>query len=190
MTVREIVIRTLRRHRELSVSKLVELCRKQLPDVSVMSIDSEVRKAYANGEIKRTSRGTYAFKTDVRDVMKLDSFLGEVRVETKPEPEQPPINTEEPFIPEPVAPKPKTEQIKFWGKQTKTPEGLEHFKPPPDIKGKTNHGVKSKLTFFFDTKEDMKLISDLFKEGKSRVPSGKKLVEFVRKHSQKAQRRL
>jgi len=61
-------------------------------------------------------------------------------------------------------------------------EGLLHFKPPPDIEGKHDYGIKPNLTFFFDTEEQKEFVYRAFKEGRSRIPSGRKLYEFVKAH--------
>lgn len=59
--------------------------------------------------------------------------------------------------------------------------GLKHFRPPKNIKGKTDHGIKPSLTFYFENKKEKDEVLKFFRVGVSRVPSGKKLLEFVRK---------
>jgi len=66
------------------------------------------------------------------------------------------------------------------GKYALPSEGLKHFPPPPPIKGKTNHGVKHSLTFYFDTEEEMEFVRNALRTGKSRVPSGRFLYNLLR----------
>jgi|GEM_PF-6298321 len=60
-------------------------------------------------------------------------------------------------------------------------KAMHYFRPPPPIKGKCDHGIKPSLTFFFDTEKEKQEVYELFREGNSRVPSGRKLLEFVRR---------
>jgi len=64
-------------------------------------------------------------------------------------------------------------------------EGPPYFEKAPSIKGKTDYGKKPSLTFFFDTEEECDYVYSVFKDGRSRIPSGKKLLEFVKKHGPK-----
>lgn len=61
---------------------------------------------------------------------------------------------------------------------------LDYLPDPPNIEGDTEHGLSYKLCFFFKTEEERDEIYRLFKDGMSRIPSGEKLLEFVRRHQQ------
>lgn len=62
--------------------------------------------------------------------------------------------------------------------------GLRYVKPPPKgFKGKTNCGIKVKLNFYFDEQCEADFVYEIFKDGISRIPSGKKLLVFIEKHT-------
>lgn len=62
-------------------------------------------------------------------------------------------------------------------------KGLTYLKKPPNIKGKVDSGIRPSLTFFFSTEEEKQEIYRLFSDGLSRIPSGRRLLEFVRKYT-------
>jgi len=62
-------------------------------------------------------------------------------------------------------------------------KGLTYLKKPPDIKGKVDSGIRPSLTFFFENEGEKEEIYRLFSDGMSRIPSGKRLLKFVRKYT-------
>ena len=62
--------------------------------------------------------------------------------------------------------------------------GLRYVKKPPGgFKGKTDCGKKVGLNFYFDTKEEADFVYQIFKDGRSRIPSGKKLLIFIERYT-------
>ena len=70
--------------------------------------------------------------------------------------------------------------FKLEGKYKPQAEGLQHFEPPKKVQGKHDYGIKPSLTFYFENDEEKAEVYKLFKAGTSRVPSGRKLLKFVR----------
>lgn len=71
-------------------------------------------------------------------------------------------------------------EFRLEGVRRATAEGLKHLPSPPKIVGQTDHGEKPSLTFYFDNESQKEEVLKYFRDGKSRVPSGKKLYEAVK----------
>lgn len=62
--------------------------------------------------------------------------------------------------------------------------GLKYIKEPPKvIKGNTRCNIKTDIRFYFDTHEEKDFVYELFKDGSSRIPSGKKLLDFIKRYT-------
>jgi len=55
---------------------------------------------------------------------------------------------------------------------------------PPQIKGRTNHGVRPQLVFYFDSEKDLQIVIRAF-GGKKREPRTSLLVKMARRYLKK-----